>query len=446
MMSTKQVYCPHCHCEVAERTYRQHKAVHFNNASQIWLTTDTFSPPRKRRRQISSQSESFDVTSSIETEPLQTEFDISASNASITSVKDSSEDLESIQLDPVHTFITEKFEEVWENISIEDIVGDLCTEASEHPSTTVNTSGVNDTKKESLLEISRWIVLFVGSWSTAYNIPMTAIGYFLLFLHALLVVCSTLSPALRIIADIVPKSVYSLKKAQGFLVDDFTKYIVCPTCHSVYELSACLTNNTEPSKCSHVPYPNHPQRRFRQKCNTVLFKDVILTDGTKKHYPIKTYCFRSIKKSLKTFLDRKGFQNLCDAWKGRKRVPGTLRDVYDGRVWRDFQYIEAKGPFLELPRRYGLILNVDWFQPYKHSPYSVGVIYLALLNLPREKRYSKENVIIAGVIPGPDEPSKHINTYLRPIVDELNELWETGFSYKGIDDEKVASVFLILIL
>ena len=72
-----------------------------------------------------------------------------------------------------------------------------------------------------------------------------------------------------------------------------------------------------------------------------------------------------------------------------------------------------------------LMMNVDWFQPFKHSPYSVGVIYLALTNLPRGERYQRENIIVVGIIPGPGEPSS-LNPYLVPLVSELKELWESG--------------------
>ena len=74
-----------------------------------------------------------------------------------------------------------------------------------------------------------------------------------------------------------------------------------------------------------------------------------------------------------------------------------------GTVWQDF-----KGPdgsrFMSHQQNLALMMNVDWFQPFKHSPYSVGVIYLALMNLPRSERVKRENVIIAGIIPGPGEP------------------------------------------
>lgn len=43
-------------------------------------------------------------------------------------------------------------------------------------------------------------------------------------------------------------------------------------------------------------------------------------------------------------------------------------------------------------------------------------------------RFKPENIIIAGIIPGPQEPKKGtINSYLRPLVKELNSLWIDGF-------------------
>ena len=70
----------------------------------------------------------------------------------------------------------------------------------------------------------------------------------------------------------------------------------------------------------------------------------------------------------------------------------------------------------------GLLVNVDWFQPYKHVAYSVGVIYAVIINLPRCIRFKDENVIIIGVIPGSKEPKKHINSYIGPLVSELLQL------------------------
>lgn len=64
-------------------------------------------------------------------------------------------------------------------------------------------------------------------------------------------------------------------------------------------------------------------------------------------------------------------------------------------------------------------MNVDWFKPFSHTTYSLGAIYLVLLNLPREERCKVENILLVGLIPGPREPPLVINSYLCPLVEEL---------------------------
>ncbi len=80
-------------------------------------------------------------------------------------------------------------------------------------------------------------------------------------------------------------------------------------------------------------------------------------------------------------------------------------------------------PFLAAPNNYLMILNCDWFQSFKHTQFSIGILYLVVGNLPRELRYKRENILIVGIMPGPNEPSKDINTYLEPLVIEMEKLW-----------------------
>ena len=106
------------------------------------------------------------------------------------------------------------------------------------------------------------------------------------------------------------------------------------------------------------------------------------------------------------------------------RIPSLLSDVIHGTVLRGF-----KGPdgsrFMSHQRNLAPMMNVDWFQPFKHLPYSIGVIYLSSMNLPRGERFKRENIIVVGIIPGPGEPWR-LNPYLVPLVSELKELWEDG--------------------
>ena len=104
-------------------------------------------------------------------------------------------------------------------------------------------------------------------------------------------------------------------------------------------------------------------------------------------------------------------------------------DVFEGRVWKDFQEVDGLS-FLGSPRNYALMLNVGWLQPFDHTPYSVGVLYLVLMNLPRGERFKRQNIFLVGIIPGPSEPKHDINSFLAPLVDELISLWEVGVSLR----------------
>ena len=121
----------------------------------------------------------------------------------------------------------------------------------------------------------------------------------------------------------------------------------------------------------------------------------------------------------------KAFWIFWEMWAIKKcpRDPSFLGDIYDGRVWRNFKSAEGK-PFFDAPNTFGCMWNLDWFQPYKDSVYSVGVIYLSFLNLPPQERNKEENVAVVGIIPGPQEPSRNVNSFLDPLVEELLDFWD----------------------
>ena len=280
-----------------------------------------------------------------------------------------------------------------------------------------------------------WIVLFLSLWAMHFTINATALENLLHFIKAFFQLCGKSTPLFSSLAFLLPSSIYKLYQIQNTKKDNFIKYVVCPACFSIYhyEDSYEMKHGKKVSKkCTFVEFPNHTHRSRQNECAHLLLKEVQCKDDTKKLYPYKVYCYRSIENSLKTFLDRPGFVEKCVAWRSRPYIPGYFRDVYDGRIWRQFmEYPHVDNtPYLQKRNGYGLILNVDYFQPFTHSPYSVGAIYCAILNLPREERYKQENILLLGVIPGPKEPDSHqIGKILKPMVDELKILWSPGFEY-----------------
>ena len=108
-----------------------------------------------------------------------------------------------------------------------------------------------------------------------------------------------------------------------------------------------------------------------------------------------------------------------------------MSDIYVGRIWKEFKDPNEDRLFFwhdVLDSNLGIMLNLDWFQPFDNFQHSVGVIYGVICNLPRSERFKTSNTITLAVIPGPGEPKLHkLNHYLAPIIDQFIELW------KGID-------------
>ena len=263
--------------------------------------------------------------------------------------------------------------------------------------------------------IVMWVVGVLLLLQAKHYVPDSAINILLRFLRVLFQVLGINS-----LARFIPSSSYSIGKSLGHSTY-FIKYVVCPKCHRLYRYSECVSaaGHIQCSKtCSHVKYPYHPQRRFRKECGHKL---LYFSSGRQILYPMKAFPYRSLSLSLQQLLLRPGFAEQCQMWKSRAQSD-YQENVYDGGIWKQFQVVDGE-PFLSSGWGIGLMMNVDWFQPYKHTCCSVGAIYLTIMNLPRSMRFKRENVILVGILPGPNEPHHDINEYINPLVHELNLLW-----------------------
>ena len=86
-----------------------------------------------------------------------------------------------------------------------------------------------------------------------------------------------------------------------------------------------------------------------------------------------TYYYIDLRTSLEYLLLDADFTLKCAHWKSRISSDGSLEDVYDGRVWKQFLQYDDR-PFLAEENSYAFMINIDWFQPYKHLTYSVQFI------------------------------------------------------------------------
>ena len=114
-----------------------------------------------------------------------------------------------------------------------------------------------------------------------------------------------------------------------------------------------------------------------------------------------------------------GFKDILH---GPNKSDHLLADICDGQYFRNFQNDLGNNYFAD-KKNLAIMLNVDWFNLFRSTGYSLGAIYAVLINIPCELRFKWEHVLLLGIIPGPAEPKLHINTYLQPIVDELLLFW-----------------------
>ena len=219
------------------------------------------------------------------------------------------------------------------------------------------------------------------------------------------------------------------------------EFVVCTDCSSIYDYESCFEvrfGKKIIKQCKFVAFPDHPHTSQRAPCGRNLLKEVKCQSNIKL-VPCKIYPYCSLKDSLTLLVSRPGFLDLCEHWRERSlKVPvNTLADVYEGQVWRDFNSPKYNN-FLQCPGNLLLSLNFDFFQPFSRTQYSIGALYLVILNLPRKERYKIENVILISIIPGPKEPSLTINSYLGPLILELQDAYK-GWNICFVDSvEKTA--------
>ena len=266
---------------------------------------------------------------------------------------------------------------------------------------------------------------FLLVWQAVYRLSNATIAALLRFLKYFVVsIASAFNIAqLKLASKSIPLTKEGILKAiELHKVLTFTEFVVCPTCDSIYAADVCKRGGKFVSKtCCHRPFPNHPMQQKRLECGTQLMKTVRTKNGS-VWKPRKIYPYYSLHKAIQNLASRPGFLECCEQWRERNdfKSYGYLSGIYDGSIWEEYK------EFVSAPYNYLLTMNVDWFSPFEHGRYSVGVIYLTIQNLPITIRNNPENIILVGIIPGPSEPHLTINSYLHPLKEELLSAWMQG--------------------
>ena len=213
-----------------------------------------------------------------------------------------------------------------------------------------------------------------------------------------------------------------------------TVFATCPSCSFIHKpiYKPGSTTPEYPSHCDNKP------KSWLPVCNEPLLQP--LPDGT----PIKPYVYHHFHDFVAGLLSRSEIEALIDApcdrlmdsVSNRCSPPSSSQDIWDGEFLRSFEgpspgtlFIDRKGE-----GRLAFSLNVDFFNVegvrVRGATTSCGVISCACLNLPLDIRYKAENMYLAGIVPGPDEPrGDQLNYFLDPLINDMLDSWEHGILF-----------------
>ncbi|KAL5717109.1 hypothetical protein ACHQM5_010180 [Ranunculus cassubicifolius] len=104
----------------------------------------------------------------------------------------------------------------------------------------------------------------------------------------------------------------------------------------------------------------------------------------------------------------------------------ALRHPADSEVW---QCLDKKYPlFGSESRNVRMGLASDGFNPFgtMSTTHSTWPVILIPYNLPPWMCMKQPYFIMSLLIPGPSSPGNNIDVFMRPLIDELNQLWADG--------------------
>lgn len=146
----------------------------------------------------------------------------------------------------------------------------------------------------------------------------------------------------------------------------------------------------------------------------------------------------NIRNQIEHFLHVPGvWQQLQYARTRQKRSPTSIEDIYDGAEYRRLQ---QEGEVLAEPNTFTLVLGTDGCNPFKRGSQKIWPVYARVNELPPGLR-QKFSFLVAVYI---DYVDPNFQSYLKPVVKQLNSLSTRGVTSRPDGVNEVTSKFIPL--
>ncbi|XP_037469296.1 uncharacterized protein LOC119341526, partial [Triticum dicoccoides] len=209
----------------------------------------------------------------------------------------------------------------------------------------------------------------------------------------------------------LPASTYEAKK------------VVCPLGLEVLKIHACINDcilyRDEYENLNECPV-----------CTALRYKirgddpgDDVEGEKPRKRVPAKVMWYAPIIPRLKRLFRNKEHAKLLRWHKEDRKSDGELRHTADGTQWRKIDR-EFKD-FAADARNIRFGLSTNGMNPFgeQSSSHSTWPVTLCIYNLPPWLCMKRKFIMMPVLIQGPKQPGNDIDVYLRPLVDELLQLW-----------------------
>src|SRR3954463_6970489 len=211
--------------------------------------------------------------------------------------------------------------------------------------------------------------------------------------------------------NVLPSSTYEAKK------------VVCPLGLEVPKIHACINDcilyRGEYENLNACPVCSALRYKIRRDDPG----DVEGGPRPRKRVPAKVMWYAPIIPRLKRLFQNKEHSKLLRWHKEDRKKDVMLRHPADGSQWRKIDRVFKK--FSDDTRNLRFGLSTDGFNPFgEHSSsHSTWPVTLCIYNLPPWLCMKRKFIMMPVLIQGPRQPGNDIDVYLRPLVEELLQLW-----------------------
>ncbi|XP_061348406.1 uncharacterized protein LOC133293820 [Gastrolobium bilobum] len=172
-------------------------------------------------------------------------------------------------------------------------------------------------------------------------------------------------------------------------------------------------------------YKEYAQLNTCKFCKEDRYTDV-MKDGKVKAKPLKKMWYFPLVPRLQRLYSSEQTASQMRWHREHERNINSLTHPSDAEAWLHFD--EKNNDFAQDPRNVRIGLCSDGFAPFEMTgrTYSCWPVIITPYNLPPWMCMRREFLFLSCIIPGPSNPKRNIDVYLRPLIDELKMLWTCG--------------------